>query len=231
MSLWFITPAYQRYELSAVCFEQRKRVIDSLAARGIEAQCVVVADDGNLEIARSFDFHTVQQANDYLGRKFNDGMEYAGRLGAEWIVPIGSDSWIHPEYLLPLPREGASRTSQYYAAVEPARLAYLQVGLKNPAGPHMLHRSTFPEGFRPARDELHRYVDSSTLAGLHGLRWEIRNVHALQYIGFRQEPLLTPYERLWRAWGVAESETPWDDLKDHYPHDLVERARECLSST
>lgn len=229
MSVWFITPAWGRYELTAVCLEQRKRVIDQLTAHGVEAQCVVVADDENLDIARGLGFHTFERDNEWLGRRFNDGMEYAGKQGADWIVPIGSDSWIHPDYLLPLPPAGQSRTSQNYAVVESDRMAYLQVGMKNPAGPHMLHRSTFPDGFRPAKDELHRYIDSSTLNGLHGLSWEVRNIQGLQYIGFRGTPHLSPYERLWKAWGIVETTDPWGELAEVYPPDLVERAQACLS--
>ena len=225
-SVFFVTPAFRRYELSAVCFQQRQRVIEELARHDIHAECVVIADDENLDIARSFDFATVERDNQWLGRRFNDGMEYAGKHGAEWIVPIGSDSWIDAVYLLPLPV--LSRTSANYAVVEAERMAILQVGAKNPAGPHMLHRSTFPADFRPARDELSRYVDSSTLAGLHGLQWEQRNVHPLQYIGFRGTPHLTRYERLWKVWGEWESTDPWTELAEVYPPDLVARARQAL---
>ena len=52
-ALYFITPAFRRYELTAVCLEQHQRVIDELAKSGIEAHQVVVADDENLDIARS----------------------------------------------------------------------------------------------------------------------------------------------------------------------------------
>ena len=104
MSMWFVTPAWQRYELTAVCLRQRQWVIEQLADHGIEARCVVVADDENLDIARALGFDVVEQRNDRgLGRKFNDGYEHAARAGATWIVPIGSDSWIDPRYFLPAP--------------------------------------------------------------------------------------------------------------------------------
>lgn len=229
--IYFVTPAFRRYELSEVCFEQRRRVIDELADHDIEARCVVVADDRNLDIARDLGFDTVRQNNDWLGRKFNDGIEYAARHHAEWIVPIGSDSWINPWYLMPLPDSDLTRTSGLYAVVESHRMATLQVGAKNPAGPHMIHRDRLPHNLRPARDELMRYVDSSTLAGLRDLHWQHWDVHPLQYVGFRGQPHLTPYDRLWRAWGVRETTDPWTELAAHYPADLVERARRCLSST
>lgn len=227
MSVWFVTPAFHRYDLTAVCLEQRRRVIDELEKQGIEAHCVVVANDANLDTAKALGFQTVEQNNDWLGRRFNDGMEYAGKAGAEWIVPIGSDSWIDPAYFLPLP-QGVTRTSARYAAVTASRMAVLNVG-RYGAGPYMFHRSSFGRGFRPAADELHRYIDSSTIAGLTRVKWERYDVHALQYIGFRGKPHLTPYDRLWKAWGERESTDPWTELATCYPADLVSAARACLS--
>lgn len=230
--IFFVTPAWQRFDLTAVCLEHRQRVIDEMAQHGIEARCVVIADDENLDIARGLGFDMVEQNNDWLGRKFNDGIEYAAKHGAEWIVPIGSDSWIDPAYFLPLPDPSLTRTSGNYAAVELHRMAVLSVeNPKNPAGPHMIHRDRLPSNYRPAVDTISRYIDSSTLHGLHGVAWEHNDIHPLQYIGFRQEPLITPYQRLWNAWGVRESTDPWTELAAHYPADLVEKARACLSLT
>jgi hypothetical protein len=229
--IYFVTPAWQRFELTAICLTQRLRVIEELATHGIEARCVVVADDENLDSARALGFDTVERDNDWLGRRFNDGIEFAARHGAEWIVPIGSDSWIDPAYFLPLPAKRLTRTSTRYAAVEIDRMAVLEVrSPRNPAGPHMIHRDRLPASLRPATDAISRKVDSSTLHGLRQVRWENRDLHPLQYIGFRQEPLITPYQRLWSAWGVRESTDPWTELASVYPTDLVDRARTCLSS-
>lgn len=230
MTLWFVTPAWGRYELTAICLEQRQRVIADLATHGIEAHQVVIADDENLDTALSFGMHTVEQDNEWLGRRFNDGIEYAATHGAEWIVPIGSDSWIDPAYFLPLPNHRFTRTSGNYAAVKPDRMAVLKVGARNPAGPHMIHHSRLPESLRPAADCITRHVDSSTLKGLRNIRWEYRDLHPLQYIGFRGVPHITSYDGLMRAWGIRESEDPWTELAEVYPADLVNRARECLSS-
>lgn len=228
--IYFVTPAWQRFELSAVCLEQLRRVIDELALHGVEARCVVVADDDNLDIARGLGFDTVEQDNTWLGRKFNDGQEYAGRQGAEWIVPIGSDSFIDPAYFLPLPESHLSRTSAMYAPVELDRLAELRVG-RGGAGPRMFHRSLLaPVGFRPAPDEINRNTDHATLRGIgRPVRWEWRDIHPLQYIGFRHPPFITRYDRLWSWWGVAERTNPWELLAGVFPADLVERARIAMT--
>lgn len=229
MSIWFVTPAYQRFELSAICFDQRAAVIATLAERGIEAHCVVVADDENLELARERGFATVERDNEWLGRKFNDGQAYAGAHGAEWIVPIGSDSFIDPAYFLPLPSSRVTRTSAMYAPVEAGRLAELKVGQVG-AGPHMFHRSLLERrGFRPAPDEISRNTDHLTIKGIgRPMRWEWRDLHPLQYIGFRVAPFITQYGRLWKRWGVVERTDPWDRLASVYPPALVQRAQMVL---
>ena len=229
MSLWFVTPAWKRYELSAVCFDQRRRVIDALAEQGIEAHCVVVADDENLDLARGRGFATVERNNDWLGRKFNDGMEYAGKHGADWIVPIGSDSWIDPAYFLPLPSPAFTRTSPAYCVVESERMAELTVG-GHGAGPYMFARTLLaPSRFRPAADRLAKNIDHSTIAGIRRpVRWQPRTVSPYQYVGFRGTPHLTRYDRLMDKWGVREHADPWALLAQHYPPDLVEAARRAL---
>jgi len=232
--LCFVTPAWQRVDLTAVCLEQRRRVIARLQAAGVEASCVVIADDANLDTARALGFDVIEQRNELgLGRKFNAGMEYAAGHGADWIVPIGSDSWIDPEYVLPLPPTGLARTSPIYCVVTSDQLAELRVMSDTGAGPYMFHRSLLePAGFRPARDELMRHVDHSTIKGIGAsrIRWRARDVHALQYVGFRGRPTITSYDKLVAAWGVAEHPDPWVRLATRYDADLVELARKALQA-
>jgi glycosyltransferase involved in cell wall biosynthesis len=230
MSLWFVTPAFSHLALSAVCFDQRKQVIAQLVKQGIETYCVVIADDDNLELARERGFLTVEQNNDWLGRKFNDGIEYAGKHGAEWIVPIGSDDFIDPAYLFPLPPPHVTRTSSCYAAVTPDRMAILSVGQPRMAGPRMFHRSLLaPVGFRPAQDRLMKYIDTSTINGIgRPIEWRSRDLHPYQYIGFRGKPHITSYDKLWKAWGVEEKTNPWELLAQHYDPALVGRARAAM---
>lgn len=232
MTLWFVTPAWQRYELAVVCLEQRRRVIEELAERGVEAYQVVIADDDNLDIARGYGFDTIERDNDGLGRRVNDGYEYAAAKGATWLVFIGSDSWIDPAYLAPLPDVPADvvRSSPAYCAVTPDTLALLRVTHPtNPAGPHLFHRDLLARvGFRPVADELMRHIDSRTNRALAPFEWELRDVHPLQYIGFRAPPMITTYDSLWRKWGVVEYADPWPLLAEHYPADLVEAVQAVM---
>jgi len=229
MTLWFVTPAWKRYELTALCLDQRLDVIRTLAAKGIEARCVVVADDENLDLARERGFDTVEAPN-VVSDKFNAGMEFAGRNGAAWIVPIGSDSWIDPAYFLGL-HSNVTRTSQFYCHVTADKLGEARVRRLGGAGPYVLHRSMLEQvGFRPARPGLMRHVDASTLAGLaKPPEFRVLNLHPYQYVGFRVEPYITSYGSLMRAWGVREHADPWAVLARHYPAGLVERARAALT--
>lgn len=228
MQLWFVTPAFQRYALSEVCFAQWQQVSAALAARDVELRVVVVADDDNLDIARAAGFDTLEQNNDWLGRRFNDGIEYACRNGADWVAPIGSDTWISPDYLYPLPGTRTSRRSRMCAVVNQDRLAELYVTNVG-VGPFLYHRSLLkPSGYRPAEDKISHGVDTSTMIGIRehrSIRWEERNLSPFQHIGFRGKPHLTKYSRLWAAFGVKEHYQPWQRLAEHYPADLVERAR------
>ena len=232
MTIWFITPAFGRLELSAVCFDQRLHVMATLQEHGIRTRCVVVADDGNLDLARDRKFDVVVQNNEWLGRRFNDGIEYACLNGASRVVPIGSDSWIDPAYFLPLPNRRETYTSGLYAVVEANRMAEINVTTVNGAGPYVFAREALRSTrFRPAKDEIKRGVDRSTINGIrYRLRWQRHDVHPFQYIGFRHPPLLTPYQTLVDVWGVREHTEPWDILAKVYPTDLVLRARTIMQS-
>jgi hypothetical protein len=239
VSLWFVTPAHRRYALTAVCLDQRRQVITALAEHGIDARCVVVANDENLDTARGLGFDTVETPNEgpdgtvWLGRKFNDGIEHAGKHGAEWIVPIGSDSWIDPAYFLPLADPEVTLTGAEYCHITANRLMVTEVRTMYRAGPYVFHRSLLaPTGFRPADDSRPRGVDGSTISGIEAaggvIRWQDRSLHPLQYIGFRGESYLTSPDALWQKWGVVEYPDPWQRLAEAYDPQLVERARACV---
>lgn len=230
-SLWLVTPALQRYALAEVCFDQWKQVSAALARRGIDLCVVVVADDENLDIARAAGFDTLEQNNDRLGRRFNDGIEYACRHGADWVAPIGSDTWIAPDYFDPLPEPHESRRTRLATVVRYDRLAELFV-TNIGVGPFLYHRTQLaPTGFRPAEDALQKGIDTSTMLGVaehHDLVWDERNVSPYYHIGFRGKPHMTRYSALWRAYGQRELFNPWEVLAEHFPVDLVRRAQDAL---
>ena len=71
--------------------------------------------------------------------------------------------------------------------------------------------------------------DSMTIKGLRFIKtWEWRDLHPLQYVGFREPPYITQYSMLWERWGVTERTDPWKRLATVYPADLVEKARRIM---
>lgn len=241
--LAFVTPAWQRYDLTAVCLEQRRRVIEALAGHGIDAFQVVIADDENLDIARAAGAATIECPNAedgqvILGRRWNLGTQFAAREGADWLVQIGSDSWIDPAFFLPLTEPGVTLTSPAYAAVLAHRMAELWVSpgnLTHAAGPYVFHRSLLePSDFAPC-EEHSLFTDTSTVGGIERttgrrITWQSRTIHPFQYVGFRRKPLMTTYRNLARRWLVREYRDPWPLLAQYYPPDLVERARRVMRS-
>lgn len=230
MRVYFVTPAWQRFELTRVVLEQRRMVMTFLEERGVEARCVVVADDENADTAAELGFDVVHRPNYALARRFNDGIERAARDGADWIVPIGSDSFLDPAYLFPLPDPKAMRSSTLYAVAEADRLGRLRIRRGAGVGPYMIHRSFLPRSFRPAEDHRKRGVDASTLRGLRGgRRLEFVDLHPWQYVGFRSYPQMNSYDKLYGRFGVGEERDVADALAEHYPPALVERALAACS--
>lgn len=238
--LFFVTPAYRRYEVSQVCFAHRAWCMEQMQAAGIDARCVVIADDENIDLAQEFGFDTVEHPKDrgyyarggrqFIGRKFNDGYEYAARQGADYVVPIGSDSWIHPSFFGSLPVRAQVQTSSYYAIVneDGDRLARLEIPVAGGVGPNVI--PTFlmrKHNYRPIMERLVRGCDTSLMGaiGRRGLSFKWVDIDPLQYFAFRvRGQQLNPFERLLK-YAVGYSDTPWEDLALLHPSELVYRGR------
>tara|TARA_Y100000034_G_scaffold104801_1_gene131621 strand:- start:741 stop:1475 length:735 start_codon:yes stop_codon:yes gene_type:complete len=91
--IFIITPVWKRCKITKIIFYNFYRIKNSLEGH-IDLNFVVIGDDANLDIAKEYNFFTLKQNNDYLGRKFNDGFEFSIKNGADAVVPVGSDSLI-----------------------------------------------------------------------------------------------------------------------------------------
>lgn len=117
--LWLVVPVHGREALTRVCLEQKALLVDELAGLGVEANVVVVGDDGNLDTARELDFPVLERPN-VLGRKLNDGFEWACREGgADYVSFCGSDDWVLAEFLADF-RPNRVRSAKVQAFVSPA---------------------------------------------------------------------------------------------------------------
>lgn len=117
VTVYFVSPAYGRYSVSDIVFEQRGHMVTALRSAGVDARALIVADDNNLKIAQRYGLETLDHPNLPLGRKLNAGIEHAYRSGATHVCFIGSDSMALPacfERLAP----GVVSYGRWYTLVE-----------------------------------------------------------------------------------------------------------------
>lgn len=211
---------------------------------------MIVADDANLEIAEEFGFIGIDQTNEYVGRKFNDGIEYACRaLEADYVVLIGSDDWMHIDLFDRLPQDETTEkwptddepfvtwspdtpeviTGREIALVdlETGRLQRCRARGRHGVIPWILPRKALePSGFRPIRDDLNIGIDGSLIAGLNvAPEWVFSDPHDLCRVDFKSAVNLNSYEKITRAIG-DDVELPLSLLRHRYPLHLIEMAEE-----
>jgi hypothetical protein len=234
VKLVFVSPAWRRHEVTRVALAQRQHLCEVLAGRGLEATCVVVGDDENLDVARETGFETVEQQNDPLGRKFNDGIEHAClEMGADWVVPIGSDDWVHPDLFEQLP-DGEADPPQVLSGreiagvnMETGMLRRCRVKGVSGTSPWVIPRQALqPSRFRPVNQKQVRGIDYSLLRGL-ATRVQLTFVdpHDVCRVDFKSRVNLNSYEGL-TGLGYGPEEEAWPVLERHYPESLVDMARE-----
>lgn len=248
MTVWFVSAAWQRFAVTRLALAQRARLIGELSERGIEAAGVIVADDENLDIAREFGFETLERPNDQLGRKFNDGIEFALDAGADHVVLIGSDDWVHVDLFDRLPADRVEPDlsqmedfvlwSESPEAVTGREIAFVDL----PTGrmrrcralgrhgviPWILPRAAFqPSHGRPIRDSIPIGIDGSLIAGLGmTLEWRFEDPHPLCRVDWKSSTNLNSFEKISRAIGYGpEDSDPFEALEELYDRDLVDLAR------
>lgn len=235
ISVWIVSPAHGRFAVTRLVLEQRRRLCRDLAVRGIDARMLITASDENLDLAREYGAVAVETPNRPLGRKCNIGLERAAREGADWIVWVGSDDWIHPDVFDPLPyqREGRERIliGQRVAIVDLATGMLMRCLSPSKYGaiPWIVPRGMLePSRFRPVRPDLARGLDGALIRGIRlsraPLDWHCLDPHDLRCVDFKSGVNITPFERL-EGHATGPLEPAWSALVERYPADLVERAR------
>lgn len=239
IELWFVTPAYRRFELSELCLDQRRRLCEELAPHGIAATCVVVADDENLEIARAYGFEAVQRPNKWLGMKFAAGHHAALAGGATHVMPIGSDSWMHSELLLQMPfHDDACTGSTRLATLRADGLERLDLELAYAAGfgvATLYPRAAMLGERYPCAPYISRGCDTSTwnrTARERGLEIDFAFAHELEYTDFKSYDIQTTSYDVLKARHAHEAvvgDAAIDGLRIAYDVDLVDRLRAIYS--
>lgn len=237
-SLWFVTPAWRRLELSKICAQQRAWACAKLAEHGIDATAVVIADDENLEIAAELGFATIEHPNTGIGGRFDAGYEFAAYEGADYVCPIGSDSWVDPGFIaanLPDPDTRTVVYSRHYAVVRPDGLRRAQLLVEYEGGTTMFYPTSILASCRwaPIPKDAPRGCDGHTIAAIRRGGepvFTIAELHELETVSFQTELQVTNYENLIGRWGAGETDRPFDGLADHYPPELVDQVAQLYAT-
>lgn len=238
-SVWFIVPAHGRAPLTRVCLRQLKRTCLTLRSRGIDAAAVVIAEDDNLDTAAEMGFGTIEQSNQQLGKKWNDGYELAGRTGVDYVVPFGSDDWVLPAWVeLQVRAEGEFRCSRRTSVVseDAQSLATLEITYEKRGGPAMgtgvrmiptglLQRL----GYRPADDVRDRGIDTSVWLNVSRMLGRAPRVSFVecgpfQIVDWKSAEQLNAFEPCLK-YQVGELLDPWRVLAGRYPAEALTEMR------
>lgn len=213
---------------------------------------VVVADDENLDLAQEHGFVGLDVANDQLGKKWNDGIEFACRdLDADLVAVVGSDDWVHPDVFDVIPRafipepepdDGVAviwDPDGVHEAVTGREITLVDLATSRmrccvPRGrfgviPFVFPRSALERcSFRPLPDGASYGLDGLMIAGLgHRPSWIFHDPHPLARVDFKSSVNLNTYDQITRSVGAGpEVLEPWDALAELYPIEIVDMARE-----
>ncbi len=202
MTVWFVAPAFGRYDLSAVTMKQWASLADNFPL-----EVVVVADDENLDIARSYGFHTVERNNDLVGARYNDGFEYAYKHGASHAADVGTRNFLHPDLLDAIPwTDGVTHTGNLYSIVDGDTISTFECQNVFGRGPMFVPRSLLEQFPRPVDEDARKLI-------LHSIcdrckpTFRFTNVHDFQYVGFYRDgdTCLTNISDYENRWGVTHT--------------------------
>jgi hypothetical protein len=246
-SLWFVVPVNGRLGLAALCLRQLRRTCDALIAEGVAASAVVIASAAELDslrVALRFGFATVARDNDFLGRRFNDGIQLATDARhnphpADYVVPCGSDDWVDHRLFLDLPPNdtivGWQRIS--FVSEDAGEISTSFLGYRGGSGIRIIPRALVAElGYRPADEDRKRCCDTSILRNLsvhHGdaLKVEHRHLHDRQIVDWKTPSVqLNSYREVTFQFNVSAIEDPFQELADVYPAEALDEMRAYYGS-
>lgn len=235
-SLFFVVPAWGRFEKTRVCLRQLRRTCDQLADLGIAATAAIVADDDNLDTAKECGFWSVRQENYPLGRKWNDGYQCALEQGADYAVPLGSDDWVDPILFTDLPGPTELRCSRLSSVVseDGNRISPLRVWYDGGDGVRIMPRNLLERlNGRPAQEGRSRAIDTSIMLNLQVLHQggmpPIRYFDASpwQIVDWKTSgdgQQLNTYDKCVAYRNEAERDT-WETLDGRYPAEALDEMR------
>lgn len=238
-SLWFVVPAHGRAQLAQICLRQLRRTCDTLTEHGIEASAVVIADDQNLRAAARLGFATVRRDNQFLSRKFNDGIQLAlddkiNPRPADYVVPCGSDDWVDWRILTDLPGRDEVRAFQRLSFVreDGREIRAATAANLGGCGIRVYPRQVMERAsYRPADEDRTRACDTSILTNLtrcyqqarRQLRIVYGDVHDTQIVDWKSpSEQINRYDQITVALRCGPSSDPYAQLAGVYPVESLE---------
>lgn len=191
-----------------------------LAHRGINSNTVVVADDGNLQVADWMGFDTITAPN-LLGSKINSGVRHAVDQGADWVCFTGSDNWLHPDlFNLDQPAILSGRKITI-VDLDNTHAKTLNVNTHVGAPPWIIPADSFgqlePDRTRGLEGAIYRALNKAP-------EWVFHDPNPAARVDFKTTESMSPYS----MFGTG-GEDPWPLLAAHYPAHLVDLAREVAA--
>lgn len=241
--LWFVMPVHGRINLTRICLQQLRRTCDALGEYGIDATAVAVGDDANLDTAQALGFGTVTRDNQFLARKFNDGLQLAfdpelNPEPADYAVPIGSDDWIDHRILRRLPPKDAVMGFRQAAFVneDGTLLTGTRVGYTAGVGIRVYPRELLePVGFRPADEDRKRACDTSILYNTrraymikHMREFSVvyGDTHPLQIVDWKTNgEQMNTFKQITSVHRSRELGDPFEVLAGTYPEEALNQMR------
>lgn len=240
-NFWIVTPCWKRPEITEIVFQEFRWAIKK-ASPHLNLNVVVVGNDENIDIAKKFGFHVVVRDNSYLGRKFNDGYLYAFKNGADAVMPVGSDSWVHPKIFIKTAKIWEDDGSIYYSTKHSmidesgSRLGVIQ---KFPEQneynkcPLLFYPRSLMKGvgFRPCNEKQNKSCDRSTLEVLIKTNKNIKfvknfDVNDFQYLALKNRNVqIWKYDDYQKQFIKEYKANTWSELEKHYPVELVSYAK------
>lgn len=249
-SLWFVVPVHGRPRLASICLRQLHRTCERLADRGIRASAVLIGDlenlrdlnrrtDGLISIAArsTGPFASVIRENRFLSRKFNDGIQLAcdpefNPDPVDFVVPCGSDDWVHPDVFSVLPSNGSVVGFQRLSFVreDGREMATSNVNYPGGCGVRIYPRHLMQRlGCRPADEDRTRGCDTSILRNVQRDKPNLRITHVEidpRWIVDWKSPVdqINSYDAV-GMWKRAAVTDPWEQLAGLYDDDLLAEMR------
>lgn len=240
MNIWIVVPAWKRYHISEIVFSELKW-LKSQVSKKINLEVVVIADDKNLDLAKKSKFKIVKSSNNFLGKKFNDGYEYAFKHGADVVLPSGSDSFVHPSIfkgkeLINWRKQRTIYYSTMHAMINErgTRLGVVQIpnkkGMYNKGALWFYPRALMAScKFRPCAENINKSCDRSTITNLTKknkvIEFKNINYNKLQYLALKNSKIQIWGYNLYKDKFIQEFNNPYVQIEKYYSKELSNRVR------